>query len=576
MFASVPALALFVASMFAPSNIARAQVAPSLGTAYGFSVLGGSTVTNTGSSTVTGDVGVDPGTSLTGFPPGTILRGQSYVGDAAAGNAQRDVAAASAELTGQSCTTNYGIPTDLGGMTLLPGVYCFLSSAQLTGELTLDAKGNPNAVWIFKTGSTLTTASNAAVQLVNSAQPSNVFWQVGSSATLGTGTAFEGNIIALASITLDTGATLAGRALAQNGAVTLDDNAISHCVCIQPYNAIASTVVQTVAVAPAVGGVPGTVFGASLSPDGQSVWVSGYNGITNPGFVSLLNVQSLTVTNKVTVGLGPADIAFTFAVGRAFISNYYGASLSVVTVPALKVIQTLDLSGTPLSDPFGVIDASAHLYVTTQGTVNQGRDNFVANVDVTSPLVADTALSLPGQSGRPAIVPSHTGQRSGNVLIPVFVTGTSPNAGHPALAIVNQTQATVIATVTLPSSSAIPEAVVVSQDGQYAYVSLFDSTGGTGGVWVVSLANLTTETIILTCDPENYGEAISKDGKYLLVAGFSEGQVALIDTATDTVDAIIQVGNQPNAIVLTGDNSEAFVTNQADGTVTVISFAPSL
>ena len=122
---------------------------------------------------------------------------------------------------------------DLGGLTLTPGVYCFSSSAQLTGTLTLDAQGNPNAVFIFKIGSTLTTASNSSVVVINTGGNSsiacNVFWQVGSSATLGTGTSFAGNILALTSITLNTGANVSGRVLARNGAVTLDTNNVTVC-----------------------------------------------------------------------------------------------------------------------------------------------------------------------------------------------------------------------------------------------------------------------------------------------------------------------------------------------------------
>jgi type VI secretion system secreted protein VgrG len=118
---------------------------------------------------------------------------------------------------------------DLGGLTLTPGVYCFSTSAQLTGTLTLDAQGNSSAVFIFKIGSTLTTASASSVLLINSASSCGVFWQVGSSATLGTGTALAGTIVALTSITLNTGSSVSGRTLARNGAVTLDDNNVTLC-----------------------------------------------------------------------------------------------------------------------------------------------------------------------------------------------------------------------------------------------------------------------------------------------------------------------------------------------------------
>ena len=205
---------------------ASAHTAPSLGSAQRFAVLGGSTVTNTGSSVITGDVGVSPGSAVTGFPPGLIMSGTIHGADAAARAAQDAVTTAYNSLVGQACTQDL-TGQDLGGQTLTEGVYCFSSSAQLTGTLTLNAQGNANAVFIFKMGSTLTTASASSVVLINSGSPGNVFWQVGSSATLGTGTSLAGNILALTSITVTTGARVTGRTLARNGAVTLDTNAVT-------------------------------------------------------------------------------------------------------------------------------------------------------------------------------------------------------------------------------------------------------------------------------------------------------------------------------------------------------------
>jgi hypothetical protein len=204
---------------------ASAQTAPSLGSAETFAVLGGSTVTNTGSSIVAGDLGVSPGTAITGFPPGLVGSGTIHAADAAALTAQNSLTAAYDNLANRVCTRDL-TGQDLGGQTLTAGVYCFSSSAQLTGMLTLAAEGNAGAVFIFKIGSTLTTASGSRVSLIDGASPSNVFWQVGSSATLGTTTSFAGNILALTSITVTTGASVAGRILARNGAVTLDTNAV--------------------------------------------------------------------------------------------------------------------------------------------------------------------------------------------------------------------------------------------------------------------------------------------------------------------------------------------------------------
>ncbi|MGA8276901.1 MAG: ice-binding family protein [Rhodanobacteraceae bacterium] len=211
---------------------AFAQVAPPLGGAGDFAVLGGSTVTNTGATTVTGDVGVSPGTAITGFPPGT-LTGTLHSNDAVAQAAQTDLTTAYNALAGQACNTDL-TGTDLGGLTLTSAVYCFSSSAQLTGTLTLDAQGDPNAVFIFQIGSSLTTASAASVVVINGGSDCNVFWQVGSSETLGTGSAFVGNTLALTSITLTTSATSHGSLLARNGAVTMDTNQIGVCAPSTP------------------------------------------------------------------------------------------------------------------------------------------------------------------------------------------------------------------------------------------------------------------------------------------------------------------------------------------------------
>ncbi|HYX22901.1 MAG TPA: IPTL-CTERM sorting domain-containing protein [Thermoanaerobaculia bacterium] len=194
-----------------------------------FAVLGGSTVTNTNTPTiVNGDLGVSPGSAVTGFPPGIVTGGTIHAADAVAAQAQSDLTTVYTNLANRSCDTDL-TGQDLGGKTLTPGVYCFSTSAQLTGTLTLDAQGNSNAAFIFKIGSTLTTASASSVLLINSASSCGVFWQVGSSATLGTGTALAGNIVALTSVTLNTGASVTGRVLARNGAVTLDNSHVTVC-----------------------------------------------------------------------------------------------------------------------------------------------------------------------------------------------------------------------------------------------------------------------------------------------------------------------------------------------------------
>jgi hypothetical protein len=197
-----------------------------LGSASAYAVLAGSTVTNTGLSNVNGDLGVWPGTAYVPGTPSATVNGTIHAGDVAAHQGQASLAVAYNDAAGRS-TAPIGVAGDLGGQTLAPGLYKSASTVAITGDLTLDAKGDPNAVYIFQVGSALNVATHGQVVLIGGAKAANVFWQVGSSATLGTYSAFKGTIMAYAAITIGTGATLDGRALAQNAAVTLDTNAVT-------------------------------------------------------------------------------------------------------------------------------------------------------------------------------------------------------------------------------------------------------------------------------------------------------------------------------------------------------------
>jgi hypothetical protein len=244
---------------------AGAQTAPGLGAAASYAVLGGQTVTNTGPTTINGDLGVSPGTAVTNFPPGIVTGGSIHSADANALDAQGAVTTAYNALAAQPCTADL-TGQDLGGMTLTEGVYCFSSFAQLTGQLTLNAQGSANAVFIFKTVSTLTTASNASILVTNGSAGCNVFWQVGSSATIGTGTVFVGNILALTSIALNTGASVSGRALARNGAVTLDTNHVGFSGCAASTATASPTASTTASATPTATATPAP----TATPVGQT------------------------------------------------------------------------------------------------------------------------------------------------------------------------------------------------------------------------------------------------------------------------------------------------------------------
>lgn len=211
---------------------ARAAEAPvGLGTAGSYVVIGGQAVTNTGPSLLGGDLAVSPGSAITGFPPG-IAGGATHAADAPAAQAQLDVTTAYNDAAGRALTAT--VAGDLGGSTRVAGVYRSTSTLALTGTVTLDGQNDPDSVFIFQIASGLTTASNSSVSLINGAKACNVFWQVGSSAVLGTGTTFKGTVLALASISVGTGSPIEGRMFARNGQVSLDTNAITLPVCDVP------------------------------------------------------------------------------------------------------------------------------------------------------------------------------------------------------------------------------------------------------------------------------------------------------------------------------------------------------
>jgi hypothetical protein len=245
---------LSLTALAVPTSALAIGTAPSLGTADPFGVLAHSSVTNTGPSTVGGNLGLYPGTSITGFPPGNVL-GTVHQTDAVAQGAQNDTTTAYNQAAGEA--PDVVLPSaDLTGLTLTPGVYRKASAVMLdtNGTLTLNGQGNPDSVFIFQVGSTLTTGTNSKISYINGAQPCNVFWQVGSSATLGTSSLFVGTILASQSISVSDTVTVHGRLLASNGAVTLFDDTITPSDCATPVPSPTPTPVA----GPVTGGPTGT------------------------------------------------------------------------------------------------------------------------------------------------------------------------------------------------------------------------------------------------------------------------------------------------------------------------------
>jgi hypothetical protein len=327
-----------------------ASQAPSLGSAETYAVLAGSTVTSTGPTMITGDLGVSPGTAVTGLPPGTMT-GTLHAGDALALRAQGDLTKAYNALAGAPRTATL-TGQDLGGRTLTAGVYAFAASAPLNGVLTLDAQNNPNAVFVFQIGSTLLAAINSSVRVINGAQDANVFWLVGSSATLAAGVAFRGNIIALASITLGQGARLSGRALARTAAVTMDISAIA------VPTGVTRPVASPVLTAP-VDSSPLTSLGAA-----EGFAVLGASTVTSTGPTMIAGDLGISPGTAVT-GLPPGTMTGTLHAGDALAlraqSHLTAVYNALAGAPRTATLTGQDLGGLTLTAGVYYFTASAPL-----------------------------------------------------------------------------------------------------------------------------------------------------------------------------------------------------------------------
>jgi hypothetical protein len=299
---TVTGIAFITLAAFGTQAAMAATATVNLGTSAAYAVLAGSTITNTGPTSIGGDIGLSPGTAITGFPPGGQTSGTMNITNGAALGAENDLITASVDAAGR--TPFNTVTGDLGGTTLVGGVYHSASSMALTGSVTLNAAGNPSTVWIFQAGTTLTTASASSVVLENGAQACNVFWQVGSSATLGTTTNFAGTIIATQSITLDTGATVNGRVLALNGAVTMDTNTVDISTCNIAPPTTTTTVAATTTTS-ASGTTTTTAAGTTSAPGITTTTAPGTTG--TPTTIARLSASVASTTSTFPLPIGAPE-----------------------------------------------------------------------------------------------------------------------------------------------------------------------------------------------------------------------------------------------------------------------------
>ncbi|UQX88993.1 ice-binding family protein [Jatrophihabitans telluris] len=307
--AGAPVLAVMVGTA-APAGASPATPSIDLGTAASYSVLAGQTVTNTGPSTLSGDLGVSPGTAITGFPPG-IAGGARHSADAVAGLAQSDVSNAYRDAAGRASTQ--AVAGDLVGRTLNDGVYTSSGPLALSGTVTFDGRGDPSSVFIVQVASTLITATASHVVAINGAQACHIYWQVGRSATLGTASTFQGTLLAATSVTVTTSTHVKGRALAGTGSVTLDNDVFTAPDCSDtPPAGAASTTTSVTVPSSAKAGTPVSIGAHVISTGGPVV-----------GTVSFYD-------NGVAIGSAPVDTT-----GHATIIVPAGTTLPGGTVVAV-------------------------------------------------------------------------------------------------------------------------------------------------------------------------------------------------------------------------------------------------
>ena len=498
-------LAAGIAALILGASPALAQTAPPLGAAQSYSVLGSSTVTNTGASVVTGDLGVSPGNAVTGFPPGTVVGGTIHAADASAAAAQVSATAAFGSLAAEPCTVDLS-GQNLGGMTLTPGVYCFSVAAQLTGTLTLNALGNTSAVFIFRTGSTITVANGSSVVLFNGASSCNVFWQVGSSATLGTTTSFMGNIIATASVTLNTGANLTGRAFALNGAVTLDSNTVNPTCSIAPV--VCPAVVLSPATLPA--GKVGVAYSQTITASGGTApYTFAVIGGTLPAGLTLTTAGVLSGTPTVA-GPSTFTIRGTDANGCPGVITYTIA-IAAATCPVITLA--------PPTLPAGKVGVAYSQQITATG----GTAPYTFTV-LSGTLPPGLTLSTSGLlSGTPTAPGSST----------VVIQGTDANACPGVI-----TYVIVVAAAACPVITVAPPTLPAGRVGT-AYSQQITASGGTGASVFTVLSGILPAGLTLSSSGLLSGTPTTQGSATVVIQATDASGCPGVTTYTINISAVV-------------------------------------
>ncbi|MFL6118734.1 cytochrome D1 domain-containing protein [Actinophytocola sp.] len=333
-----------------------------------------------------------------------------------------------------------------------------------------------------------------------------------------------------------------------------------------------------VAVVPAAATTPGfgvvdTVdvavepFGATTAPDGRTVWVANSGPLDDHigrvgHTVTVLGTRTHAIQSVIDVGIFPEDIAFAFGGRQAFVTDSTDATISVIDATTRTVTQTIDLAPIPVTFPFGVVATrdSRKVYVTTVGGASDAGIVVLDNRDPHHVRVAGT-ITLPGFTGRPALTPD------GRLL--VVPRGRSD--GGPEAVLIDTATDRVVADIGLTDAGG-PQAATITPDGRFAYVGIFGGVlGGDGGVAVVDLTRRTTIRVIATPAPEVHGVRVSPDGRFVIATNFHSASISLISTRSNRVVATVPVGNRPNDVAFSPGGRRAFVTNQGDTTVSVVS-----